>query len=109
MRTEGGPWGLRAAGASPGERGTCPERLRHLAAAERALVPAALRHGSIAALPTERGAPETRTCVLPAAAPALLRPRSQVWAYKRACYHDHPPPTYGGLEPLASNSYRNLC
>ncbi|MPC56487.1 hypothetical protein E2C01_050446 [Portunus trituberculatus] len=59
-------------------------RLRHLAAAERALVPAALRHGSIAALPTERGAPETRTCVLPAAAPALPRPRSQVWAYGRA-------------------------
>lgn len=104
MRTEGGPGGLRAAEASPGERGTCPERLRHLAAAERALVPAALRHGSIAALPTERGAPETRTCVLPAAAPALLRPRSQVWAYIRACCHDHPSSSEGGVEPWASIS-----
>lgn len=64
------------------------------------LVPAALRHGSIAALPTARGAPETRTCVLPAAAPALPRPLSGVGV--RACCHDRPPPRWGGVDPWAT-------
>lgn len=63
------------------------------------LVPAALRHGSIAALPTARRPGDPHLCV-PAAAPALPRPLTGVGV--RACCHDRPPPRRGGVDPWAT-------